>query len=236
MDMDTARTLVGVLGNIISLILFLSPLPTFIKIIQAKSVQAFKPDPYVATILNCAVWMFYGLPIVHPDSLLVVTINGAGLAIETVFIIIFFIYSTWGGRRKILIILFCEAVFVALVVVATLMCFDTYKDRSMVVGLIAIVFNILMYAAPLTVMRMVIKTRSVKYMPFSLSLASFVNSIVWCVYALMPLDPYILVPNGLGSLSAIVQLILYATYYGTTNWDDDDDEKYDLQMSSTSKA
>lgn len=41
--------------------------------------------------------------------------------------------------------------------------------------------------------RMVIKTRSVKYMPFSLSLATFVNSIVWCLYALMPLDPYILV-------------------------------------------
>ncbi|KAM0060572.1 putative SWEET sugar transporter [Helianthus debilis subsp. tardiflorus] len=235
MDIDTLRTLVGILGNIISLILFLSPLPTFSKIMKAKSVQAFKPDPYVATILNCAVWMFYGLPIVHPDSLLVVTINGAGLVIEIVFITIFFTYSTWSGRKKILIILFIEAIFVALLVVVTLMCFDTYKDRSMVVGMIAIFFNVLMYAAPLTVMRMVIKTRSVKYMPFSLSLASFVNSIVWCVYALMPLDPYILVPNGLGSLSATVQLILYANYYWTTRWDDDD-ENFEVQMSSTSKA
>lgn len=67
-------------------------------IIRAKSVQAFKPDPYVATLLNCAMWMFYGLPIVHPDSLLVITINGAGLVIETIFIVIFFTYSTWGGR------------------------------------------------------------------------------------------------------------------------------------------
>lgn len=68
------------------------------RIIKAKSVQAFKPDPYVATILNCAMWMFYGLPIVHPDSLLIITINGAGFIIEAVFITIFFTYSTWGGR------------------------------------------------------------------------------------------------------------------------------------------
>ncbi|KAI3777601.1 hypothetical protein L1987_47401 [Smallanthus sonchifolius] len=233
MDTDAMRTLVGILGNIISLILFLSPVPTFMRIIKAKSVQAFKPDPYVATILNCAVWMFYGLPIVHPDSLLVITINGAGLIIEVVFIAIFFTYSTWAGRKKIIIILFIEAVFVAFVVVVTLMCFHTYQSRSMIVGMIAIVFNILMYAAPLTVMKMVIKTRSVKYMPFTLSLAAFVNSIVWCVYALLPLDPYILVPNGLGSLSATLQLILYATYYGSTNWDDDD-EQGEVQMSSKS--
>ncbi|KAL8217552.1 hypothetical protein R6Q57_020925 [Mikania cordata] len=45
------------------------------------------------------------------------------------------------------------------------------------------------------------------------------------------------VPNGLGSLSATVQLLLYATYYGSTNWDDDDDdEQGKVQMSSTSNA
>lgn len=72
--------------------------PTFLRIIKAKSVQAYKPDPYVATLLNCSVWMFYGLPIVHPDSLLIITINGAGFIIEAIFITIFFTYSTWGGR------------------------------------------------------------------------------------------------------------------------------------------
>ncbi|KAI3499412.1 hypothetical protein L1887_35212 [Cichorium endivia] len=232
MDRDHLRTLVGILGNIISGILFLSPIPTFIRIVKAKSVQAYKPDPYVATILNCALWMFYGLPIVHPDSLLLITINGAGFLIEVVFISIFFTYSTWGGRKKILIVLIFEIVFTAGVVVVTLMCFHTYASRSMIVGLICIVFNILMYASPLTVMKMVIKTKSVKYMPFTLALASFVNSIVWCLYALLKFDPYILVPNALGSISSIIQLVLYATYYSTTNWDDDDE----IQMSGSSKA
>ncbi|XP_024969492.1 bidirectional sugar transporter SWEET5-like [Cynara cardunculus var. scolymus] len=234
MDTATLRILVGVIGNIISGILFLSPVPTFMKIIKAKSVQAFKPDPYVATILNCAMWAFYGLPIVHPDSLLVITINGAGFAIECVYVTIFFIYSSWGGRKKIIIVLIIEAIFVAVIVVVTLTFFHTYASRSMIVGLICIVFNILMYASPLTVMKMVIKTKSVKYMPLPLAVASFLNGIVWVIYALLQFDPYILVPNALGTISAIIQLVLYATYYSTTNWDED--EPSEVQMSASTNA
>ncbi|TQE08694.1 hypothetical protein C1H46_005678 [Malus baccata] len=51
---------------------------------------------------------------------------------------------------------------------------------------------------------MVIKTKSVKYMPFLLSLANFCNRIVWSIYAVfLKLDPYILFPNALGSLSGV---------------------------------
>ena len=41
--------------------------------------------------------------------------------------------------------------------------------------------------------RLVIKTKSVKYMPFFLSLASFMNGVVWVIYACLKFDPYILV-------------------------------------------
>ena len=63
------------------------------KIIKRKDVEEFLPDPYLATLLNCMLWVFYGLPIVHPNSILVVTINGVGLVVEGVYLIIFFIYS-----------------------------------------------------------------------------------------------------------------------------------------------
>jgi len=63
--------------------------PTFYKIIKQKSVEEFKPDPYIATVLNCAFWVFYGMPFVHPNSLLVVTINGVGLVFEFVYLAIF---------------------------------------------------------------------------------------------------------------------------------------------------
>jgi solute carrier family 50 (sugar transporter) len=61
-------------------------------------VEEFKPDPYLATLLNCMLWVFYGLPIVHPNSILVVTINGVGLVIEGIYLLIFFIYATKQKR------------------------------------------------------------------------------------------------------------------------------------------
>ncbi|KAJ0920243.1 putative SWEET sugar transporter [Helianthus annuus] len=52
--------------------------------------------------MNCSMWLFYGLPIVHPHSLLVVTINSAGILITLTFCSIFFIYSSWTCRVRIL--------------------------------------------------------------------------------------------------------------------------------------
>ncbi|KAK9926906.1 hypothetical protein M0R45_024114 [Rubus argutus] len=219
------RTIVGIIGNIISLGLFLSPIPTFTRIIKQKTVSDFKPDPYLATLLNCAVWVFYGMPFVHPDSTLVWTINGAGFIIEAAYIVIFVMYSPASKRTRIFIALVIEAVFFAIVVFVNMFFFHTTKDRTLIVGIICIIFNILMYASPLTVMKMVIKTKSVKYMPLTLSVANLCNGIVWLIYSLLKFDINILIPNGLGSLSGVVQLILYATYYKTTRWDDDDDGK-----------
>ncbi|XP_016651184.1 PREDICTED: bidirectional sugar transporter SWEET5 isoform X2 [Prunus mume] len=215
--------------------IFLACSPTFWRIIKLKTVADFKPDPYVATLLNCAMWVFYGMPFVHPDSILVITINGAGLVIEFIYITIFIIYSPGSKRKKIFIALVTEVIFFVIVVFVVLYCFHTTKRRSLIVGIICIVFNILMYASPLTIMKMVIKTKSVKYMPFYLSLTNLLNGVVWVVYALLKFDINILIPNGLGAISGIIQLILYATFYGTTRWDDDDDEinsRSEVQMSN----
>ncbi|XP_051123374.1 bidirectional sugar transporter SWEET5 [Andrographis paniculata] len=221
MKSSEVRTIVGILGNVISCFLFLSPVPTFVNIWRAKSVQAFKPDVYIATILNCAVWVLYGLPFVHPDSVLVITINAIGLVIESTYLIIFFIYSDMPKRRKIVIALIIELIFVAAIAVITMLCLHTTKNRSMLVGILCIILNVVMYVSPLTVMKRVIKTKSVKYMPFYLSLANLLNGIVWTIYAFLKFDPFILVPNGLGTISGLVQLVLYGIYYKTTKWDDD---------------
>ncbi|CAL5327241.1 hypothetical protein CsSME_00006897 [Camellia sinensis var. sinensis] len=235
MEPETIRTTVGIIGNVISFFLFLSPVPTFFKIIKAKSVQEFKADPYVATVLNCALWVIYGLPFVHPDSLLVITINGTGLVIELAYVLIFITYSDWQKRRKIILALFLEIIFVVFIFFITMTFLHTTQARSMLIGILCLVFNIVMYTAPLTVMKLVIQTKSVKYMPFFLSVANFANGCVWLVYALLKFDPYIAIPNGLGTLSGAIQLILYATYYKTTNWDEDDDTPAEISDVELSK-
>ncbi|XP_062221177.1 bidirectional sugar transporter SWEET4-like [Phragmites australis] len=213
---DTIRTVIGVIGNGTALVLFLSPLPTFYRIWKNGSVEQYSPIPYVATLLNCMMWVLYGLPLVHPHSMLVITINGTGMAIELTYVTLFLLYSAGTARRKVLLLLAAEVAFVAGVASLVLTLAHTHERRSMVVGILCVLFGTGMYAAPLSVMKMVIQTKSVEYMPLFLSLASLVNGICWTAYALIRFDLYITIPNGLGVLFAVAQLVLYAIYYKST--------------------
>ncbi|CAN0908873.1 Bidirectional sugar transporter SWEET7 [Linum grandiflorum] len=217
MSLDTTRTAVGIIGNVISLCLFLSPVPTFVQIWKKGSVEQFKPDPYLATLLNCMAWVVYGLPIIHPNSTLVLTINGAGTVIQFVYIALYLVYSDKKKRVKVAAIVLLEIAFVVLLfVLVVVLVHRPIEKRSTVVGVVCVLFCLMIYVAPLSVMKLVIKTRSVEYMPFTLSLASFANGACWTAYALIQIDWFIMIPNGLGALLAAGQLVLYATFYRST--------------------
>ncbi|CAO2816142.1 unnamed protein product [Amaranthus hypochondriacus] len=165
----------------------------------------------------------YGLPFVKENNFLVATINGVGLAIEIIYVIIFLVYSNIQRKKRIGIYLCIEALLVAGMLVFVLEGLHTKKLRTSVVGPVCTFFNICMYLSPLTVMRKVIQTKSVKCMPFYLSLTSFLNGCIWTAYACLgSIDPWMLVSNGLGALSGAVQLILYATYYKKQDFIDED--------------
>ncbi|KAJ4831488.1 hypothetical protein Tsubulata_004719 [Turnera subulata] len=48
-----------------------------------------------------------------------------------------------------------------------------------------------------------------EYMPLYLLLANALNGSIWTAYALIKLDVFMLISNGLGALSGFAQLILY---------------------------
>ncbi|KAH0450498.1 hypothetical protein IEQ34_021190 [Dendrobium chrysotoxum] len=227
---EVIRTAVGIAGNVISLGLFLSPLPIFIRIWKKKSVEEFSVIPYAATLLNCMLWVVFGLPIVHPNSTLVLTINSVGTFIELCYVALYLFFSSGEKRVKALLLLLGDMVFVAIVLVVILTCFHTHDRRSLIVGILCVIFCIMMYLAPLSVMKMVIQTKSVEYMPLSLSVASFFNGLCWTAYALIRFDIYIttfitnviinyeysVIPNSIGLLFSITQLVLHTIYYKST--------------------
>lgn len=49
----------------------------------------------------------------------------------------------------------------------------------------------------IAVQKLVIKTKSVEYMPFYISLASFGNGVAWTTYSLIRFDKFITVNNNL---------------------------------------
>ncbi|KAK4488495.1 hypothetical protein RD792_004259 [Penstemon davidsonii] len=200
-------------GNVISFALFISPAPTFKRILEKRTTEEFHPYTFLACMMNCMFWVFYGLPIVHPDSTLVITINGIGLFLELLYLTIFFAFTNKKNKRIIVTGVLVELVALAAVVFITLLCFNTHEKRSMFVGIVCVVFGIIMYGSPLTILKQVIKTKSVEYLPFWICLAGFLNGITWFTYAnLKVFDLYIAIGNGIGGLLGAIQLIVYAYY------------------------
>ncbi|KAK6146485.1 hypothetical protein DH2020_020354 [Rehmannia glutinosa] len=126
--------------------------PTFYRIWKKKSVEQYSPVPYLATFINCGLWVLYGLPLVHPHSTLVVTINGTGFIIEIVYLSLFLIFSDSKKRLRLVVIVVAECLFMAVLALLVLTLAHSTKLRSTIVGSICMLGNIMMYASPLSVM------------------------------------------------------------------------------------
>ncbi|KAI3442668.1 Bidirectional sugar transporter SWEET [Psidium guajava] len=209
--MNVLRFLSGVLGNAAGLLLFLAPMVTFKRIISSRSTEQFSGIPYVMTFLNCIIVAWYGLPFVSRNNILISTINGVGGVIEFTYVVIFLIYAQKKERTKILR-LFALVVTVFLAIASVSLLALHGNTRKFFCGVAAGLFSTIMFASPLSVMRLVIKTKSVEFMPFFLSLFAFLCGASWLAYGLLGGDPFVFVPNGLGTGLGIAQLILYAIY------------------------
>ncbi|XP_031278984.1 bidirectional sugar transporter SWEET1-like [Pistacia vera] len=210
--MHIAHFIFGIFGNAAALFLFLAPTITFKRIIRSKSTEQFSGIPYVMTMLNCLLSAWYGLPFISEDNLLVSTINGAGAAIELVYVLIFLIFAPKKEKAKIFgLFVTILSVFASVALVSLLALHG--NGRKNFCGFAATIFSVIMYASPLSVMRMVIKTKSVEFMPFFLSLFVFFCGTSFFVYGLLGKDPFVAVPNGFGCALGTMQLILYFIYH-----------------------
>lgn len=210
---DGVKMALGILGNVTALGLFLVPVRTMVTVVQLRSTENFSVFPYIMTLLNCLLWTFYGMPFVGEGRTLVITINALGVALEAAYVLLFFIFNPSKQRVQTSIYTGVVLLFFGAVAAITLAVFDTYDSRSLFVGIVADVASVAMYAAPLEIMWLVIRTKSVKYMPFYLSLLAFANGSAWTAYAVYVRDIYILIPNAVGMILGIAQLILYARYH-----------------------
>ncbi|RZC94082.1 hypothetical protein C5167_016777 [Papaver somniferum] len=202
--------IVGILGNIISILVFLSPITTFQRIVKKKSTENFKGIPYISTLLSTSLWTYYGL--LKPGGMLIVTVNGAGAILQAIYVTLFIIYAPKDSKVKHLKLagIFNVGFYTTVVLITFLVTHGSV--RLTVVGFLCAGLTLGMYASPLVSMRNVIKTKSVEYMPFALSFFLFLNGGVWSVYSVLVKDFFIGVPNAIGFVLGSTQLIVYTIY------------------------
>ncbi|KAH9622120.1 hypothetical protein KSS87_003684 [Heliosperma pusillum] len=204
-------TIFGLLGNTISFMVFLSPIPTFYRIYKKKSTEEFQSIPYVVGFFSAVLWLFYAY--IKTDVIFLVTINSFGVFIEIIYLTIFLIYANKKTRMNTVKMLLLFNVFgFGVIVFFTMVIAKTTSVRLTILGWICLVFSLSVFVAPLGVMRKVIRTKSVKYMPFLLSFFLTLSAVVWFFYGLCKRDIYVAIPNILGFSFGILQMVLYAFY------------------------
>ncbi|XP_059434529.1 bidirectional sugar transporter SWEET3 [Corylus avellana] len=212
---DRLRMAVGVMGNATSVLLYAVPILTFTRIIRKKSTEEFSCVPYIIALANCLFYTWYGLPVVSHnwENLPLVTINGLGILLEFSFIFIYFWFASDRRQKmKVFVSVTCVIIGFSIPAIISALAFHDHHHRKVFIGSVGLLVSTTMYGSPLVVMKQVILTKSVEFMPFYLSFFSFLASSCWMAYGVLSHDLFLAAPNLVGCPLGILQLMLYCKY------------------------
>ncbi|XP_039160763.1 bidirectional sugar transporter N3 isoform X2 [Eucalyptus grandis] len=189
----------GILGNFVSFFVFLAPVPTFYKIYRNKLTEKFQSIPYLVALFSSMLWLYYAFLKGH--SFLLITINSFGCVIEMVYIAIYIAYAPIAAKKSTikLFALMNMGLFPLLILITHFIPND--DARATVFGWICT-----------TISARVVRTNSVEFMPFSLSFFLTLSAITWFGYGFFQKDWCIMIPNIVGFVLGLSQMVLYGYY------------------------
>ena len=123
--------------------------PTFYRIYKSKSTEGFQSVPYVVALFSAMLWIFYAL--IKSNEFLLITINAAGIVIESIYIVMYFVYADkkakWFTAK---IMLGLNVGFFGAILLVTLLLFKGDK-RIVTLGWICVGFSVSVFVAPLSI-------------------------------------------------------------------------------------
>ena len=202
---DLVGDIFGWVGTCISMFFYIAPVVPFLKLIKGKI--TYKESPgllLLCSFMNCMLWVDYGL---RKSNFQVYFANGLGGCFTLVYITIFLIYVS---RLRILWALLYNLILLVVISGIFILCF--YVVAKGVTGTIAMVFNILMYAAPGEKMITICRTGNYNLIPIWSTIGGGICAIAWGIFGLYKSDWNLAIPNILGTIFSILQLIIYLIY------------------------
>ncbi|KAE9458967.1 hypothetical protein C3L33_09131, partial [Rhododendron williamsianum] len=148
--MESLSFYVGVTGNVISVLLYLSPLGTFRRIVKHRSTEEFESFPYISTLLSSTLWTYYG--ITKPGSYLVATVNGFGAVVQVIYLSLFLAFAPPRIKANTAILAGILDVGFAVAAILVTHFFVRGDLRIDMIGFLCAGLNIVMYGSPLAAM------------------------------------------------------------------------------------
>ncbi|KAF8667026.1 hypothetical protein HU200_053197 [Digitaria exilis] len=213
----SVRVILGIIGCTVCMLLYSAPILTFKRVIKEASVGEFSCIPYILALFSCLTYSWYGFPVVSSGwtNLTVFLISSTGVLFEISFISIYLWFAPREKKKLVILILSLVLAIFGMTILISILIIHTHHVRKVFVGSVGVLSAMLMYSSPLVAVKQVVRTRSVEFMPFSLSLFTFLTSLIWMIYGLLGRDPYIMSPNCVGCATGILQLVVYCIYRRT---------------------
>ena len=207
-ESSLGQDIFGWVGSSLALVFYVAPIFPVIKLFKKElTVKEFPGILLTCSFLSCILWGCYGW---IGNKLQVWVANYVGGAITLIWLVIYFIFF---AECKIIPSIIYNVILFNFVFEIGFFCFylDKYVDE---LGYVAMVFNILMYAAPGDKMLTVIKTKNKDLLPIHSSITGVVCSTCWFMYGIYDnMNPSLMVPNLIGMVCAIMQICVWCYAY-----------------------
>ena len=216
------KQIFGWSGGALATYFFIAPCVPFYKLVNEQiKVNEIPGFLLICSFMNCILWADYGL---LDNAIQVYFTNGLGGAITLVWITTYLIYL---GKQNVC---FALILIILLMIAVGGISFVFYFIISKkITGLTAMVFNVLMYAAPGEKIIRICKTKQYNLIPIFSTIGGFFCSLCWLMFGIIKGDINMIIPNALGLFFAILQVVVYTVFYckkkNEDNFDIGDDDK-----------
>jgi len=226
------------LGCIVAFIMFFSPFKAVQAVRKSGTLGDLNPLPLVAIIANCLGWLVYGSVLRDPY---VIAANEPGLLLGVYMTVTAYGYASPKARDTMLKAVMFFAAIISVTSLTINFFIADHADRATAAGYQAVGILLIYYAAPLSVIAEVLRTRSSARLYWPLSVMSCVNGSLWVAYGLAVGDAFIWAPNAVGAAFGVLQLGLIGAYpakpgvgggRASSDEDDEDDVRQPLNRAT----
>lgn len=202
--MDSLEDVFGWVATGLTMCFYISPVIPFINVFKGRLNYEDTPAILVtASYVNCFCWYIYG-DMIFSDQVKIC--NGIG-AISSLCLIC--IYLAYEIRKYTL-----DAILNALIIITG--SYAVYRgltivvDDDAVVGKICNVTSIIVFLSPIQLIYRVVREKNNYFLiPIYTAWVSLLSTSCWITYGIMISDVYIMIPNIIGVILAVLQICIY---------------------------
>ena len=203
---EKLRETFGWIATCLTMCFYISPAIPFVNVFKGKLSYEDTPAIVVTTsYVNCFCWYIYG-DMIFSYQIKICNLVGAISSLILVFIYLFY------ELKKYVLDAILNAIIIILGSYAIYNGFTLVIDDDQIIGKICVGTACIVFLSPIQLIYRVIKEKNYILIPIYTAWVSLVSTSCWVTYGVFITDLNVIIPNIIGLVLAIIQIVIYYNY------------------------